>query len=555
MSLVFKFIRSKLFIYFSISIAIYYVFKYEYEYIEMILDYLYSFDIITFLYNFFNRFFIYILLIPFFSVFTYIYYVYTYKNAFMNRLVRESETKAVEHLGQLHNFVLVGVIGTGKSAFLQYISTLLARDKLQRARKALDNISRKLLYANCNTSDIDNYIKMNYDHKKYYSIDDYVNFSLSICEHFDYDKDTDITVKFTINGHKLWFMIAYYVELYYITRLRGMNVLSNTAMMTNSQSTIILTEDLFLFSNKSTLPIEKYLVLLEDEKAITDNAKASSGQYGKENNFVQNNQDKQLNTILVRHYSAGTNTNISVAQSIEDITATQRRLYQTFVYIQSRSREDLLVFEKEIGYLNMLINKVENIYTNYENSRRARVQKLYSNKSIESYIPIPFVFSEKRLNKKAELIEKDIDDFVHSDNIYKRIIKYILEKIEKLEELLILKRQIEIHYSFSSLGKQVIDNEMIDAFAMNVYLLAKNIYSQYSTHNYEFLKEDLNRGCINSLAAARKWSGIQSTRDEMKYSGYKAFDRILNRADDNKNTEKRYENIEDKENDDDDFDF
>ncbi len=479
-----------------------------------------KFDYLSFL----LRFTYYIPFVIIISPIIMLYFSLVYKKRLYKKLVFESDHKLTSNLGSLNNFCILGPIGSNKSLLGLRVVSVLATDKIYKATQRYNYLRSKLIFSYIDVSKLEIYIDNYFDYDKYYQPKELKKFITVLLEKLSIDPENTVKLKFVTEPVNIVELLEEFILLRYYSYFRVTNVLSNVAMKPNNISSVILTEPTIEFERISKIPTELYTIFFEDEKGIIDNAQASVGM--KENKVED--KGKHYYSMLLRHFTRGTSTYVSIVQRSEDIRAALRRMYQAFIYINPRSRKEYTVFDNEIYLLSKLFSYIQSKYNKKMSKKSNHYSSMINYTSYHSYIPIPYFFSKERIKSKGIELRDKLLLYQTSNNNYNKLLKNISEKIEDLEEFLILKREVQVHYSATSLGKDIYKEDSIyDAFGMNIFLPAKEVYTQYSTYNYSFIKEKLNADCEESLNKARRWSGVQSTKEEIKYSDYDQLNALL----------------------------
>jgi hypothetical protein len=228
-------------------------------------------------------------------------------------------------------------------------------------------------------------------------------------------------------------------------------------------------ESLFQLYRSNNLAHEKYLTIVEDEKGIVDNSRVNSRM---DKQSVQDNDDgKDVYSMIQRHGSKGTNTYLVVSQSQKDVTANRRRLANK--YIEFLIPKDIYLYNFEINFVNFLIRCF------------------------------------KKISKKRSY----------------RILRtlFILDVILKKQRYIV--QNALIHFDEEKIG-QKLNNSSSQSFLINFTYPADISFSRYNQYSFYDLFDRRNTVANISLAKHSKFKKMVITEKDYATMDYKSINKI-----------------------------
>ena len=307
-------------------------------------------------------------------VFNLVFYHYVIKITLFKTLYQDTIQKVDKHIASLYYILLVGAIGTRKSANLTAFAQMCEMSKLRNMHDKHETI-RILLTNIIHFKDFHTYIHKNFDPNIVHTDQKYRYFV------YKYYKSTGkpilhltkIIQDAPFRTPRLIDLLAEYLEIIYYLDYRKIHILSNTTIesINTGFNSYPVQESFFQLYRPNNLAHEKYLVIVEDEKGVVDNARVYA-RMDKEN-VKANDDGKDIHAMLQRHGSKGTNTTLVVSQSEKDVTANRRRLPNRFV--EFLNPKDIQIFNIELGLINFFINKLKRKEEKFYKRKMRKIRK------------------------------------------------------------------------------------------------------------------------------------------------------------------------------------
>ncbi len=473
---------------------------------------------------FFRRMIPYTLTSIVLSFFYYFYWRYFIARDIVSSYIANSIAMIIKHIADMSLVFLVGVIKSGKTSGIKFIIDVVSKYKTSQARKRMEYLKYKTMYVNY--SAIDQYIDKNYEVGKVYLQIDRIRFVTQMMAKVRVPykfRFRPIKLKFDTTEYKLLHILVEYLELYYIANLRGVHVVSNTSMRNNGEMAVIMHDSSNKLKEAPVLPIEKFVCYLRDEAGVTDNSRSRNAHYG--GSREQYDDGKEQNLALIRHPDHSTGFTAILGQNVKETSGPIMRYIQMFIKTNIQGKEDFVIYETEIGILDDIQSYLVNrMYKRYDKKMR-KAELLENDQSWHSYA---FFVSKAWCMRKAAKIHNKWDNYLDKFNNHKKLIVWLMVFKEKLEEYVLCKRPIEIHYQSESLGLDLSKEIPYSAFSINIYYLANEVYGEYAEHQYDFLGDIRNRHAKCSLAVADRWSSPRKAKEEeIRNQGYLDMDEII----------------------------
>ena len=457
-----------------------------------------------------------------------IIYRYLIKIILLKSLYHDSIIKVDKHIASLYYILLVGSIGSRKSANLTAFTQMCEMSKISKMHE--NHYKLKVLLSDyLDFQHFDTHIHNNLDLSKVYCDEDYHYFVYKYFKsHHDF-KTLSTTIQFeSFRNTKLLYLLSEYVELYYYINFRKNNILSNTTIesINTGLNSMPVQESFFQLYRKNDLAHEKYLVIVEDEKGVVDNARVYA-RLDKES--VKSNDDgKDIHAMLQRHGSKGTNTTLVVSQSEKDVTANRRRLPNRFV--EFLKPHDVYIFNIELAILKFLKQRQRNREVKYYNNKMRKAKTntiLYRVRKKEKYLI------------KANKIYCDYRDFLDQDNKFKRKIKK-LENLEiRIGRHLYLVQYMFLHESEERIGKKGESETVItSSFPLTLVYPANITYDRYDQYAFYDIYNERNKIANKPLNLIHPFKSKIMNRKEHEKMNYRAINRIFDELDQQKENTK-----------------
>lgn len=416
---------------------------------------------------------------------------------------------------------IVGDVGNDKSS----IDTLLVQIAELRNIELMTekHMKIRLILSKLNFFIIDSYIYQKFDYTKVHTSSMYIDFTREML------KETGLAKKLVdideIDGEEIYTMKEYnyqpftkieadellseYVEITYYLYFRQRHVLSNTTIESVNTGfySMIMQESLIQLYRSNDMAIEKYLIINEDEKGITDNSRISSKR--DKESIKQNEDGKDVWYMILRHLGKGTIKHYNINQRVEDVTAFMRRLYQ--IIIESVHAENYLIYDYEIAIIERMIVLSQTIESKYQKwfMKLIKVQKIVSNK-----------LYQKNFEKYSA--------YTDENNVHKAFQRNMYKLSQKLKKAMYRRNILYVHKRIDDVGKDILDsNTRTRSFAINCIYDVNWVYGKYDTHALSYIADLRNEKASKSLATVDSFDSMTVSEDEYRNMGYRNFDRIL----------------------------
>lgn len=458
-------------------------------------------------------------IILFLTIITYVVYQYMIKNSFIRLRVMESEEMIKKHLGKLQNIGVAGIVNSDKTSTWAFGVNVLERLKIDTMIDKINYIKNKCYFIDYNL--IDNYIFDNLDIYKSMSDRDYRLLSSAALQHFGYTKSylQPVLIKTAFKYVSIINFIAEYIELFYILNIRPSNVVSNVAVYSENTGSFpfVIKENYFTMYKDMDFKLEKYMLVLDDEKGVFDNYKSSMKRDAK--SLDDNDDGKSEFSMLFRHPFKGTTTRIGIQQNLSDFVANQRRQYQAVMNMDSH--EDFVPYEFEKSIINRLIM----FFTEQEFK--------YYNKKLKYFNTI------KKPCKKYFKLAFKLRGYLDRKNNFKFIKSILFNLLDFLENKEIRIERVSLYFNTEDIGKDLYrddPNTKSLAFPLVLFVPKNRSWSYYDTHSYSSLFKKLKDNTKGSILTTKRFKSTTVTADEFDSMNYKVYNKMLDKIE-NKNND------------------
>lgn len=464
-------------------------------------------------------------------------YRYIIKILLLKTLYQETIFKVKTHIASLYYILLVGAIGSRKSANLTAIAQMTEMAKINDMEDKSYKI-RVLLSDFVDFNHLDNFIDQNFNKDIVYHDARYKRMVYDYFKAYSRIYRLQLKVKYeSFRTGTLWSILSEYVELYYYQNIRQAHMLTNTTIQSvnTGHNSIPVKESFFQLYRKNDLAHEKYLVIVEDEKGVVDNARV----YARlDKKSVQDNDDgKDIHAMLQRHGSKGTNTMLVVSQTEKDVTANRRRLPNRF--IEFLKPKDVYIFNIERSFLQFLINRNRSKEYKFYDKKMRKISfntKLYNLTKKQKYID------------KAEKIYHKYHDYLNVFNKYKKRIKRYQSLDIKLGKHLYIIQYAFLHESEENIGQTETTSHVKSSFPISFIYPADITYDRYDSFAYYDVYDHRNKAATTALAKVPKFKDKIMNRQEHERMDYRAINKIYNEIDAQSNTKPKSKEKAPKEN-------
>jgi len=441
-------------------------------------------------------------------------YRYWFRFIIYRNIEKSSMAEIQYHLGDKVSIGVVGFVGSDKSSISVYLTQVLEMVRMAENDELLHDIYMVLSYLDFNK--IINYFLENYDPLHVYKTYEYHELAIESIyftqqQHLIYVDDEFGSLKKhnikAFKDHNVFELIGIYFEEYYIKFIRGNNIIANIGVesINTGKNAMPMKESLIQMYRPNDLALEKSLIMLEDEKGITDNSRISSRRDGE---YLDHNQDgKDIWYMAIRHLGEQRILHININQKPEDVTAFMRRLYQ--VTLNSYTSEELYMYRIEINMIRKIVDLLElmeNRYYNYHVKVLSRLKK------------------DEKIKRQVEKIE----GFKQRDNGYKLLIRKLLKLSMKLKKVAYKRNLIGIHQKIDDVDKDIFDPKTkTRSYAISVFYDLNNVYSKYNTHALSYLRDIRNESARIPLSLLKPFGDLILTEEDYLNMQYTNFNRIL----------------------------
>ena len=456
------------------------------------------------------------------SILNILVYRYILKSMMLNLLYQETIMKIETHIASLYYILLVGAIGSRKSANLTAFAQMCEMSKIRRMHENQYK-TQVLLGKVIDFNDFATHIQETLDPSLVHHDFDYKNIVykffkknasiLQLTEHVPFESFRTPTILQ---------ILAEYVEVYYYLYIRKVHIMSNTTIesVNTGYNSLPVKESYFQLYRSNDLAHEKYLVIVEDEKGVVDNSRVYARM---DKDSVKDNDDgKDIHAMLQRHGSKGTNTTLVVSQSEKDVTANRRRLPNRFVEFIKPS--NVHIFDIEMRLLNWIIGRIKQ----KEHKFYKRKMRQY-NRNLKAYS----LRNKEKYYHKAEMLYHDYHNYLDTFNTHKQKIK----KFEKLSlflgKFLYLVQPIFLHESEEHIGtRNENENKIINSFPLLLVYPANITFDRYDQYAYYDVYNERNKKASKPLSDHPLFKSKIMSRKEHELMNYRAINRIYQEIDD-----------------------
>jgi hypothetical protein len=425
--------------------------------------------------------------------------------------------KVRKHIASIYYVMIVGPIGSGKSVNATALTQMTEASKINDMEEKIYK-TITLLNDYVDFSLFDDYIFQSLNTNEVYTDESYRFFVYKYFKTYSRIYHLQDIMRFESFRHvRVWDLLAEYVEIMYYLHFRKIHVMSNITIesVNTGYNSISIKESLFQLYRKNDLASEKYLVIVEDEKGVVDNARV----YARlDKNSVQDNDDgKDINEMIQRHGSKGTNTKFVVAQTEKDVTANRRRLPNRFVELLQP--QDAYIFNLEIMFLNYLIDRNKRKeYKTYKKKMRKvkRLSFLYRIRKKQKYID------------KAEEIYLKYGNYLDVFNKYKKRIKRYIRFNNFLGRHLYKIQHMFLHESEERIGKRgETETVVTHSFPITMVYPADITYERYDQYSFYDIYNERNKSATVTLAKHGPFKHKIMNKEEHRKMNYRAINRIF----------------------------
>jgi len=446
----------------------------------------------------------------------FIVYRYYLKNKIFNGIFDDTIQQIMFHISKRVSVGVVGNVDSDKSSvgtLFTQVSELRNLGLLQEQYEKL-----KIVLSFLDFDSLNNYFMTDFDTYKVYTTEDYHHFALDSLNatgqmYLILKNDLEEDIKeiqfepFTkTSADKL--LALYFEDMYYLF-LRQTHVLSNTPIMSvnTGNKSLPMMETLIQLYNDNELAFEKWLVINEDEKGITDNSRISSK---RDKESIKENEDgKDAYFMILRHLSEGTNVHININQRVEDVSAFMRRLYQ--IVVNSYGSEEIYMYDIEIDVCLKIISLSQKLELKYQSLalKLSKFQKLFNKdlalKTYETY---------SLYNVK--------------NNRFKRFQRNIYLFMQKISKHRYKRNYIGVHYRLDDVGKDIFDSTTkTQSTGLSILYDVNWVYGKYDTHAMKYIRDIRNKKATIPLSRHKPFDSLVLNEEEYRKMKYKNFDRIL----------------------------
>ena len=452
-------------------------------------------------------------------------YRYLLKALLLRSLYYKTIADVEAYIASLYYILLVGAIGSRKSANLTAFAQMCEMSKIKRMHDN-QHKTQTLLSHIVDFKHLDHYIVKNLNPKQVYNDLSYKQFVYTYFK--SYSAISILAQKIAFESFRtpsILNIMAEYVEVFYYINFRKANILSNTtieSINTNLKS-FPVKESFFQLYRQNTLAHEKYLVIVEDEKGVVDNARVYARM---DKDSVKDNDDgKDIHAMLQRHGSKGTNTTLVVSQSEKDVTANRRRLPNRFVEFLKPS--DAFIFDLELKILKSIKNRI-----------KIKEEKFYKRKmrKVRRYQRLYHLRKKAKYLDKALLLEALYADYLNQANKYKKRLKKYERLSVFLGKFLYIIQPSFLHENDDHIGHHEYEpSKVINSFPLLLVYPANITYDRYDQYAYYDVYNERNKHSITPLSNHTKFKSKIMSRQEHELMNYRAINKIYEEIDQHKN--------------------